>query len=282
MTAQIQTQSPNAWPIPASNLAEYAEQGFTIVRGLFTPEEVAFFRDHYMALNAQGIGGFEREQKAAVETDPLKRYPRMVHMHRWDGASLQWMLDARLRQALTALLGAEPFAVQTMFYFKPPGARGQALHQDQAPLRVQPGTCMAAWMAIDRCDDENGCLQLVPGTQDLPLLCTVNADTSLSFTSQQVPLADDMAPVHAIMEPGDVLFFNGQVIHGSLPNVSQDRFRRSLIGHYIVAEAEKVGEFYHPVLRFDGTEAILGKTEGSEPCGVWVNRNGKTVLEIAA
>ena len=40
------------------------------------------------------------------------------------------------------LLGREPYAAQTMFYFKPPGARGQALHQDQTPLRVQPGTCL--------------------------------------------------------------------------------------------------------------------------------------------
>jgi ectoine hydroxylase-related dioxygenase (phytanoyl-CoA dioxygenase family) len=33
------------------------------------------------------------------------------------------------------------------------------------------------------------------------------------------------------MEPGDVLFFNGQVIHGSLPNRSSTRFRRALIAH---------------------------------------------------
>lgn len=266
---------------PDINLAEYEEQGFTIVRGLFSPDEVAFLQQHFMDLNARGIGGFEREQKAADETDPLKRYPRMVHMHRWDGISLEWMLDERIRTCLTTLLGREPYAVQTMFYFKPPGARGQALHQDQAPLRVQPGTCMAAWMAVDRCDTENGCLQLVPGTQDLPLLCDVEADTDLSFTNRQVPLAEGMEPVEAVMEPGDVLFFNGQVIHGSLPNRSADRFRRSLIGHYIVAEAEKVGEFYHPVLRFDGSEAQLGTTEGSEPCGIWVNRDGRSVLEMA-
>ncbi|HRJ41757.1 MAG: phytanoyl-CoA dioxygenase family protein [Caldilineaceae bacterium] len=57
---------------------------------------------------------------------------------------------------MTALLGAEPYAVQTMFYFKPAGARGQALHQDQYYLRAQLGTCMAAWMAVDDCDEENG------------------------------------------------------------------------------------------------------------------------------
>jgi ectoine hydroxylase-related dioxygenase (phytanoyl-CoA dioxygenase family) len=259
---------------------EYQEQGFTIVRGLFSPAEVEQLREHFMQLAAEGRGFFEREQKAAVESDPLKKFPRMVHMHRWDGLSLQFLLDQRIQYCLTELLGAEPFAVQTMFYFKPPGARGQALHQDQAPLKVQPGTCMAAWMALDRCDEANGCLQLVPGTQNLPLLCAVEADTTQSFTNSTVPLAEEMTPIPAVMEPGDVLFFNGQVIHGSLPNSTTDRFRRSLIGHYIVAEAQKVGEFYHPVLRFDGSEADLGVNPGGEPCGIWVNRNGRSVLEM--
>jgi ectoine hydroxylase-related dioxygenase (phytanoyl-CoA dioxygenase family) len=65
------------------------------------------------------------------------------------------------RRALTTLLdGVEPFAVQTMLYFKPPGARGQAVHQDQYYLRVDPGTRIAAWQALDRCDEENGCLEV--------------------------------------------------------------------------------------------------------------------------
>ena len=263
------------------NLEEYQEQGFTIVRGLFSREEVEAYKEHYMALNAAGIGGFKREQEAADESDPLKKFPRMVHMHRWDETSLKFMLDERIRRCMVALLGEEPYAVQTMLYFKPPGARGQALHQDQAPLKVQPGTCMAAWLALDRCDAENGCLQLVPGTQDLPLICTVDADTTQSFTNKTIPLPEGMEPVDAVMETGDVLFFNGQVLHGSFPNTSQDRFRRSLIGHYIVAEAEKVGQFYHPILRFDGSEVQLGVNEGGEPCGIFINKEGTTVVEMA-
>lgn len=276
----LKTVEPVAINDLSINLAEYKTQGFTIVRGVFSPEEVEMLRDHYMQLASEGRGFFEREQKAAATDDPLKKFPRMVHMHRWDGLSLQFLLDQRIQHCLTTLLGAEPYAVQTMLYFKPPGARGQALHQDQAPLRVQPGTCMAAWMALDECDEANGCLQLVPGTQDLPLLCSVQADTTQSFTGSTVPLSDQMAPIPAIMKPGDILFFNGQVIHGSFPNSTEDRFRRSLIGHYIVAEAQKVNAFYHPVLRFDGSEATLEATAGNEPCGIWVNRDGRSVLEM--
>lgn len=265
--------------ITSELINEFHEKGFTVVPDLFSAGEVASYRQHFMALHAQGVGGFN-DTGVSEDFDPLKKYPRMVHPHRWDGQSLQWMLDARLNACMTALLGAEPYAVQTMFYFKPAGARGQALHQDNRYLEVQPGTCIAAWMAIDRCDEENGCLQIVPGTHDLPSMCNVPANTTESFSSTTVPLADWMKPEPVIMEPGDVLFFNGQVIHGSFPNVSKDRFRRSLIGHYIVAEAEKVAKFYHPVLRMDGSEVELGISEHGGPCGVWVERDGEAIVEI--
>lgn len=258
----------------------FKRDGYAVARGLFSLAEVAMYRDHYMTLRAKGTYPGDSAGVDVGSRDPLKRYPRMIHMHRWDETTLQWMIDSRLRECMAQLLGKEPYAVQTMLYFKPAGARGQALHQDQFYLNVQPGTCMAAWLALDRCDEENGCLEVVPGTQDLPVLCTAKADTSESFTDVTVPLAPGMKPMPVIMEPGDVLFFNGSVIHGSRPNVSRDRFRRALIGHYVVGDAEKVAEFFHPVLRMDGSTVELGVSERGDRCGIWVEEDGVPVAEI--
>jgi phytanoyl-CoA hydroxylase len=261
-------------------IQQFQQQGYTIARGLFSAAEVARYRDHYMMLREQGSDPGDTAGVDIGSSDPLKRYPRMIHMHRWDQLSLDWMIDERINAWLTALLGSEPYAVQTMLYFKPAGARGQALHQDQYYLRVQPGTCMAAWLALDDCDEENGCLQVVPGTHELPVLCTVQADTTESFTDVTVPLPEGMTPAPVIMEAGDVLFFNGQLIHGSFPNTSQDRFRRSLIGHYIVGEAEKVSKYYHPALRMDGSEVTLDTADGGSECGVWVEEDGQPVVAL--
>jgi len=71
------------------------------------------------------------------------------------------------------------------------------------------------------------------------------------------------------MKAGDVLFFHGQLVHGSYPNESSTRFRRALIGHYITGNAEQVGGFYHPVLRMDGSVVDLEMSTGGGPCGVW-------------
>jgi ectoine hydroxylase-related dioxygenase (phytanoyl-CoA dioxygenase family) len=259
---------------------QFQENGYTLAKGLFSPEEVSHYRDHFMALRAAGSYPGDTAGVDVTSNDPLKRFPRMIHMHRWDDLSLQWMLDPRINRWLTGLSGIEPYAVQTMLYFKPAGARGQALHQDQYYLRVQPGTCMAAWLALDDCDIENGCLQVVPGTQNAPILCTVKADTTQSFTDVTVPLGEGMSPVPVVMKAGDVLFFNGQLVHGSYPNSSQDRFRRSLIGHYVVGDAKKVSEFYHPALRMDGTPVELEPSERGGACGVWVDKDGTPVVEM--
>lgn len=212
--------------------------------------------------------------------DPLKKYPRMIHMHRWDDVSMSYALDSRLQALLTEILGEEPYMVQTMLYFKPAGARGQALHQDQFYLRAQPGTCIAAWIALDDCDEENGCMQLVPGTHELPILCTIKADSTQSFTDVTVPLPEGMSPVPATMKAGDVLFFNGSVIHGSFPNTSKDRFRRSFICHYVTGNAERVGEFYHPAYRFSGDLIDLETSPEGSRCGAWVNVDGTPDVEM--
>jgi len=259
----------------------YDGNGYVVVSGLFSDEEVAAYREHYMTLRKHGSYEGDTAGVDIGGDDPIKKYPRMIHMHRWDEISLRWMIDDRLNACMTGLLGSEPYAVQTMLYFKPPKARGQALHQDQFYLRVQHGTCMAAWMALDACDVENGCMQIVPGSHTWPVLCTEKADTTVSFTDVTVPLPPGQEVRPVIMAAGDVLFFNGSLIHGSFPNISSDRFRLALIGHYIVGEAQQVAEYYHPVLNMKGQLVELANSPGGSTCGVWVDREGRPVIEMS-
>jgi len=248
---------------------EFERTGYTLVRGLFGTDEVDRLRDHYMEVRQRGPRSHDFAGHDSTDRDPLKRYPRMAQMHRWDEMSLQWIIDPRIDEIMTSLLRRSPYAVQTMVYFKPPGSRGQALHQDNFYLKADPGTCVAAWMALDRVDEANGCLEVVPGSHRWPILCTEKADTTVSFTDVTVPLPSTGSAVPVEMEPGDVLFFHGALVHGSNPNVTTDRFRRALIGHYIQGEAERVAQYYHPALRMDGTELMLEVAEGGGACGEW-------------
>ena len=164
------------------------------------------------------------------------------------------------------------------------GAKRAAVYQRRRPERTAAYQVvrqnLETWLALDDCDIENGCLQVVPGTQNLPILCTVQADTAQSFTDVTVPIPDGMQREPVLMKAGVVLFVNGQLVHGSFPNTSADRFWRALIGHYIVGEAQAVAKFYHPVLCMDGTLVELGASEGGSECGVWVDEETGPVVAM--
>jgi phytanoyl-CoA hydroxylase len=169
---------------------------------------------------------------------------------------------------LETLLGEPALAVQTMFYYKPPGARGQAMHQDQFYLLVEPGTCMAAWTAIDDCDEENGGMMVVPNTDDIDVVCpTDTADAAASFTKHYVAVPEGKKPLLVRMKAGDTLFFNGSLIHGSGPNRSKTRFRRSFIAHYATGDAQKIASYYQPAYRMDGSVVGLETNTAGGPCG---------------
>lgn len=248
---------------------EFAEDGFAVVRGLFTGAEIDELCAEFAALRAGGPvpGHFEpRATPACGPTDPLHTHPRVMHPHRVSALSRRLLLDPRLREILETLLGEEVLAAQSMFYFKPPGARGQALHQDNFYLRVEPGTCVAAWIACDTIDRGNGGLEVVPGTHRMDLFCPQEADEELSFVREYVPPPPGLAAVPVDMAPGDVLFFNGSLVHGSGPNGSADRFRRCFIGHYVGRSTLRIGGHYR-TLTMSGEPVALPGSEGAGPCG---------------
>ncbi len=269
----------------AQFIEEYKRDGFAIAKKLFSQAEVDCFSKYFTDMVERGGDGWAEGGVDSEHPDPLKRYPRLLQPHRGDDVAMNFMLDSRLDDHLTAIAGTSPYAVQTMVYFKPPGARGQNLHQDNNSLRVHPGTCLAAWLALDDCDEDNGCMMLVPGSQDLPIICQVEVEglDSICWNTYETPLPPGSSLIPALMKRGDVLFFNGSIIHGSYQNNSTTRFRRSLIGHYVAAEAEQVAKYYFPIWRMNGVrmdDDVLQVSPSGGPCGVYVpNDSGYTVVD---
>jgi phytanoyl-CoA hydroxylase len=253
-----------------STVAEvYERDGIVQVPGLIPAAEVEQIKAAFMSQVAA-------DHSLAIddgvpEGDPLASYPRFVHPHRRadveaGAIALELMLDSRILDVVITLIGPA-LGAQSMFYFKPPGARGQAMHQDNTFLRAHPETCLAAWVAIDDVDAENGGLAVVPGSHRVELVCPEPADLSESFTNAEVPVPDGLHKVQTRMRAGDVLFFHGSVVHGSRPNTSADRFRRSLIFHYIPEASSEIAAFYDPLVRPDRRTVSIAAAIGGGPCG---------------
>lgn len=267
---------PHSAPLNDLDLQAWLHDGYVIVRGLIPAAEVTALREAVMRQAdigpISGLWDDDFTKRHTVANDPLINYPRLLQVHRHldqpiGPVTRRWFLHERIAAITETLLGEPAFAAQSMVYFKPPGARGQDFHQDNFYLSVMPGTCLAAWMALDDADASNGGLSIVPGSHCLDIICPEKADLTQSFVADRTPIPAGMHPLPVTLAAGDVLFFNGQVIHGSTPNTTTDRFRRSLICHYLPRSSSAIHEWYQPLLDFSGGEHRIGISTAGGPCG---------------
>jgi phytanoyl-CoA hydroxylase len=252
----------------------FRRHGYAVARGLLSAQEVTEIKQAFDRIAAGGPipGHFDPVPPNQSGGDPLKQYPRIHHPHRFDEVSRKYLIHRAILACLRILMGEDVLAAQSMFYFKPPGARGQAMHQDNFYLMVEPKTCVAAWVAIDDADPENGGLYLVEDTADEEIVCPGNADPSVSFSTHLVQIPKGKRAVPCVMRAGDTLFFNGSMIHGSEPNRSKDRFRRSFICHYVPRSTMRISKFYLPLLTPNGEEVIIEANTGGGGCGTnWMD-----------
>ena len=100
----------------------------------------------------------------------------------------------------------------------------------------------AARDALDRLDAVNG---------------RINADYLTNRTTIPIP-----------MRRGQTLFFGGHLIHGSGPNNSASRSRRTFIGHYVSRATTSFSKFYHPLLDMQGNQVDwIPMSDRGGPCG---------------
>ena len=129
-------------------------------------------------------------------------------------------------------------AMQSMLFAKPPGLPGQAWHQDERYIPTRDRSLIGVWIALDDADEENGCLRVLPQSHRPGKLYPLGDhgqpdEFDPGEEAHGFPGADDEVLVE--VKAGDVIFFNGYLLHRSKKNASSDRPRRALVNHYCSA-----------------------------------------------
>jgi phytanoyl-CoA hydroxylase len=224
--------------VTVDEYVHYREHGYLIVRGLVDRAEV----DELLAHVDGEFGSGDR----------IHFLHRRLEIHE------RYLLHPRVLDVVEGLIGPDVLALQTMLFVKRPGGAGQGYHQDSYHIITQPDTLIGAWIALDRADTENGCLWVTAGSQNEPVYPDVDehsghgGDVGLADITA-VAGADDPdesrndltavaakypgREVPAVLDPGDVVFFGGHVLHRSHANRSADRLRRSFVSHYCSARS---------------------------------------------
>lgn len=256
--------------ITPAQVEQFHRDGWCVVASLFSADEIAAIEAFFEDFKHNGAAIYDDGMKFE-EIDPAKRQLRAMHPHRHSERARQWALQPRVLEVLGVLLGRPALLAQTMYYFKPPGAKGQGMHQDNFYLLAAPATCIAAWTAIDAAGLDNGCLWVVPGSHRHAIHCpeVVPGEAWNNYGDSHInPFPREAKPIPVIVPRGSTMFFGGQLIHGSGPNRTSSTSRRTFIGHYVDESTTSLSKFYHPVLNRAGevVSTVAVDTAGG-PCG---------------
>lgn len=231
-------------PLSKQQIEQYEKDGYIILPQCCSEDLIDMFNSHIHSIRSveeQEMPEWASPWKADRPREDKYRYSiRLFNPHLHDGFSLQMMKMPIVRGALAQLLGDEAVGVQSMYFYKEPGAHGQAAHQDYYYIKNDPNTMIAVSIAMEDVDQENGCLWAIPGSHKLGLLPhgkVKNVEEHEAWTDETEGI-DLTKEIPLVMKKGDMVIFHNLLIHSSTKNRSAERWRRSYVCHYIRHDSE--------------------------------------------
>jgi phytanoyl-CoA hydroxylase len=235
--------------LSATQIEQYRAEGFTIVENLFTAADCDAIIHSAYAIMASADGSPEGVwlepdaiERGLVREDNKQDYLfKIGHtMHLTDTVMRRYAGDNRIVEILGQLVGPDIMCIQSMFIDKPPNLGvGQPYHQDAHFLVTKPDTLMAIWIACDDVDEENGCLHVVPGSQNDPIHPHEKPLDPAQKIYEEVHSARLRREIAVPLKKGSAVFFGGHVLHRSGNNFTERR-RRAYVLHYADAKSRWV------------------------------------------
>ncbi|MDV3457952.1 phytanoyl-CoA dioxygenase family protein [Sphingomonas sp. HF-S4] len=240
-------------------VAQFRRDGYAVLRGFFTPDEVSEIGAAIDQVHAEGVahGRSFRHGNLFYNVAPDDHGAPTVRMVQWPSYH-QPVLEAvrrdpRFATMLGPLIGGDVKQIINQLHWKAPGAMGDfAWHQDSRFRK--PDDCyrnlgtsyVQTGLAIDPHNPGSGGMRFIPRSHlqgDLDL--DIDTEVLGNSMADAVLLAAGLAPeetIDLVLEPGDLALWNPYLVHGSGTNRS-DHQRRLYINGYVRAEDCDRGEW---------------------------------------
>jgi phytanoyl-CoA hydroxylase len=221
----------------------FAEHGYLVLEHGLTSAEVLQLNQTALEIcrgQHGAVVGLEPATPEELDDEVLRRYLCIHFPHKLSHVAYEMLSQPRVVDVLTACVSPNVKAMQSMLFIKASGKPGQAWHQDEYFIPTRDRSLIGAWIALDDATVENGCLWVIPGSHKAGVLYPQHQQRDQRFdcTGESVffPYTDqDAVPVE--VRAGSVVFFNGYLLHRSLPNYATSGYRRVLVNHYMSAES---------------------------------------------
>ena len=240
-----------------ADLAHYWREGYAVVRGFFTPGEIADVAHAIDQLYAEGVehGRCFRHgnlfYNVAREREGSEPLVRMVQWPSYHQPVLNAVrLDTRFVDLIEPLIGRDLKQIINQVHWKAPGSLGDfAWHQDSrfrrppSAYRNLATAYVQTGLAIDPHTPESGCMRFIPRSHlrgDLDMDCSKKAmgaemtDAALDEVGLSAADAIDVR-----LDPGDLALWSPYLVHGSGKNVSDHRRRLYINGYVRAADCDR-------------------------------------------
>ena len=195
---------------------------------------------------AKSIEMMQRLVQELIEANPDHYQEQLVCPHLPQGATkpmvserhqdfLNLAMEEGVKKILGQILGPDVLLWGSQLFCKP-AAVGMEIpwHQDGAYWPIRPLANISAWIAIDRVRRENACLKVIPGSH-LSGLKPHQIDSRKNLALDRTVNPEHLNKEEAVdieLDPGELVFFDVYLMHGSNANTSGER-RAGLVYRYM-------------------------------------------------
>ena len=230
--------------VDSEHQSQFEREGYVLARQLFTPTEIERL-SHYARADQTVAARATSRSDSQGGTTTLSLSNELG-----DTLYADVVRQQRVAGNMARLLGDEVYHYHHKMMLKEPFVGGAwEWHQDYGYwydfgcLYPTMGSC---FIAVDRANRENGCLQVIPGSHLLGRMNHMKVGGQTGADPERVAAVVERLPIeHVEMEPGDGLFFHGNLLHRSDQNTSPNP-RWSLICCYNTKGNDPYKESRHP------------------------------------
>jgi ectoine hydroxylase-related dioxygenase (phytanoyl-CoA dioxygenase family) len=247
--------------LTASDIEHFRSNGFVILRGVFTPDEVEAYRAEIKRATVQ----LNNEKRKLEERDAYgKAFLQTLNLRIHSLGVKKLVTSRRIGKIAADLMGVNGvriFHEQSLFKEPGKGSNPTPWHQDQYYWPLAELTTTGFWMPLVDIEPGMGGMKWAAGTHKLGFIGQhAISDESQAYYEKYIEDRHIQVTEGVPMKQGDISFHYGWTLHAAGPNCS-DRLREAMIGTYF-ADGMRVMQPTNPSQENDRVKYLAGKLAG--------------------
>ncbi|MEM6396919.1 MAG: phytanoyl-CoA dioxygenase family protein [Bacteroidota bacterium] len=215
------------------SIDQYDETGYVVIKDFWSAETVARVNAEIERMLNEKLIDFKYSNKLMFAFHKSEYLRKVCH-------------DPAFEELLDHLIGGNAKLFQSINFIH---GSEQKTHSDSIHMTTFPlGGLLGAWIALEPITEENGPLHYFPGSHKLPYYLNRDYDNMGSrfllgdkgYKAYEEMIDTKVKELNIekkifTADPGDLLIWHANLLHGGEPQLDKERTRKSMVLHYFDA-----------------------------------------------